>query len=151
MSHFAQLQAKDDQGPIRTNTTICLGKILKYLNKETRQKVALSAFARALKDPFPPARSAGLKAMMENAEMYTPQEIAHNIVPAVSRSMCDPEKIVRDSGFEVLATFVKKLKIISDDPELSAQYLPKEARQAAPNRTGGVRNSSISVKIISVK
>lgn len=39
MTHFARLQARDDQGPIRTNTTVCLGKILSNLNKETRQKV----------------------------------------------------------------------------------------------------------------
>ena len=39
MTHFARLQARDDQGPIRTNTTICLGKILCHLNKETKQKV----------------------------------------------------------------------------------------------------------------
>ena len=39
MKHFARLQARDDQGPIRTNTTICLGKILKNLDKDTKQKV----------------------------------------------------------------------------------------------------------------
>ena len=33
MKHFARLQARDDQGPIRTNTTVCLGKILVHLDK----------------------------------------------------------------------------------------------------------------------
>ena len=32
MRHFARLQAKDEQGPIRCNTTVCLGKIAPYLN-----------------------------------------------------------------------------------------------------------------------
>lgn len=32
MKHFARLQSRDDQGPIRTNTTVCLGKIAQYLN-----------------------------------------------------------------------------------------------------------------------
>lgn len=32
MRHFARLQARDDQGPIRCNTTVCLGKIAPYLN-----------------------------------------------------------------------------------------------------------------------
>jgi ABC-type branched-subunit amino acid transport system substrate-binding protein len=44
MTHFARLQARDDQGPIRTNTTVCLGKILKYLNKDTKQKVIKRVF-----------------------------------------------------------------------------------------------------------
>ena len=33
MKHFARLQARDDQGPIRTSTTVCLGKILVHLDK----------------------------------------------------------------------------------------------------------------------
>ncbi|ETE58477.1 N-terminal kinase-like protein, partial [Ophiophagus hannah] len=32
MKHFARLQARDDQGPIRCNTTVCLGKIGPYLS-----------------------------------------------------------------------------------------------------------------------
>lgn len=39
MRHFARLQARDEQGPIRCNTTVCLGKIASYLNagvKDTR-------------------------------------------------------------------------------------------------------------------
>ena len=34
MKHFARLQAKDEQGGIRTNTTVCLGKIACYLNPQ---------------------------------------------------------------------------------------------------------------------
>ena len=32
MKHFARLQSRDDQGPIRTNTTVCLGKMTQHLN-----------------------------------------------------------------------------------------------------------------------
>lgn len=32
LKHFARLQAKDEQGPIRCNTTVCLGKIGSYLS-----------------------------------------------------------------------------------------------------------------------
>ena len=47
------------QGGIRTNTTVCLGKIAQHLHPQIRQKVLISAFIRAMRDPFPPARSAG--------------------------------------------------------------------------------------------
>nr|CAD7202147.1 unnamed protein product [Timema douglasi] len=60
LRHFARLQAKDDQGGIRTNTTVCLGKIAQHLHPQIRQKVLISAFIRAMRDPFPPARSAAL-------------------------------------------------------------------------------------------
>ena len=34
MKHFARLQTKDPEGGVRTNTTICLGKIGCYLNPQ---------------------------------------------------------------------------------------------------------------------
>lgn len=47
------------QGSIRTNTTVCLGKIAQYLDPKNRCKILSSAFGRALKDPFAPSRIAG--------------------------------------------------------------------------------------------
>jgi SCY1-like protein 1 len=38
MKHFARLQAQDDQGMIRTNTTVCIGKIANYINPQVRRK-----------------------------------------------------------------------------------------------------------------
>lgn len=38
MRHFARLQARDEQGPIRCNTTVCLGKIASYLSAGVRRK-----------------------------------------------------------------------------------------------------------------
>lgn len=34
LRHFARLQARDDQGGIRTNTTVCLGKIAPHLHPQ---------------------------------------------------------------------------------------------------------------------
>lgn len=43
MRHFARLQARDEQGPIRCNTTVCLGKIASYLNAGVRHALIYSA------------------------------------------------------------------------------------------------------------
>jgi SCY1-like protein 1 len=43
LRHFARL-LRDEQAGIRTNTTVCLGKIAGSLNYSTRQKVLISAF-----------------------------------------------------------------------------------------------------------
>lgn len=56
LRHFARLQSRDDQGGIRTNTTVCLGKIAQHLHPQVRQRVLISAFIRAMRDPFPPSR-----------------------------------------------------------------------------------------------
>ncbi len=44
MKHFSRL-LRDEQAGIRTNTTVCLGKIAKYLQYGTRQKVLIPGFA----------------------------------------------------------------------------------------------------------
>lgn len=42
MKHFARLQAKDEQGPIRCNTTVCLGKIGSYLSASVSARSSVS-------------------------------------------------------------------------------------------------------------
>lgn len=34
LKHFARLQSRDDQGGIRTNTTVCLGKVAPHLHPQ---------------------------------------------------------------------------------------------------------------------
>ena len=60
MRHLARLQGHDDQPSIRTNTSICLGKIAAHLAPQSRQRILVSAFTRATKDPFPAARMAAV-------------------------------------------------------------------------------------------
>ncbi|CAG0888055.1 unnamed protein product [Cyprideis torosa] len=58
LAHFARLQSRDEQGGIRTNTTVCLGKIAPFLDPGVRRQILIPAFSRGCKDPFPPARCA---------------------------------------------------------------------------------------------
>ena len=64
--------------------------------KATKQKVAISAFARSMKDPFPPARAAGCRAMVDNIEHYEPKDIAFRVLPTICGLLVDPEKSVRE-------------------------------------------------------
>lgn len=124
MRHFARLQARDEQGPIRCNTTVCLGKIASYLNagvknktgrrqkqllsafrfffklgdflSQTRQRVLISAFSRASKDPFPASRSAGVLGFAATHNFYSVTEIAARVLPALCALAVDPDKSVRD-------------------------------------------------------
>lgn len=54
MKHFARLQAKDEQGPIRCNTTVCLGKIGSYLSASVSAQPAAWGFCRCLGAWRPP-------------------------------------------------------------------------------------------------
>jgi hypothetical protein len=44
MKHFARLQAQDDQGMIRTNTTVCIGKIANYINPQVKFIAKINSF-----------------------------------------------------------------------------------------------------------
>lgn len=122
MKHFARLQSKDDQGGIRTNTTVCLGKIAGYLNPQIRQKIICSAFLRALKDPFPPARQAGILAMAATQNYYSLSEVSSRLLPALSLMTLDPDKGVREQCFKSIRGFLAKLEKVSENPELLAEF-----------------------------
>lgn len=128
MRHFARLQARDEQGPIRCNTTVCLGKIASYLNAtvkqviiknvptfkmkekergvekriglslslQTRERVLISAFSRATKDPFPASRSAGVLGFAATHNYYSVTEIAGRILPTLCAVTVDSDKNVRE-------------------------------------------------------
>ncbi|XP_041352355.1 N-terminal kinase-like protein [Gigantopelta aegis] len=118
MKHFARLQTKDDQGGIRTNTTVCLGKIGHFLNPQIRQKILCSAFLRSLKDPFPPARQGGVLALAATQNLYSLKEVAMRLLPALCCMTMDPEKGVRDQTFKAINGFLTKLEKVSENPEL---------------------------------
>src|SRR5688572_28354568 len=63
LKHLAKT-ANDEQPGIRTNTTICLGKLAKNLGTSTRSKVLIAAFTRSLRDPFVHARNADRKSVV---------------------------------------------------------------------------------------
>lgn len=121
MKHFARLQARDEQGGIRTNTTVCLGKIACHLDPQTRQKVLIVAFVRSMRDPFPPARMAGILALSATQGYYTLKDCAAKVLPALCTLTVDPEKDVRDQAFRAIGGFLGKLEKVSEDPGLLEQ------------------------------
>ena len=95
---LAKLQV-DEEPAIRANTTICLGNLAGRLAQATRQRVLVNAFGRALRDPFPLARAAGLQALLATRQFYEPAEVAGRVLPAASPLLVDPEPDVRGHAF----------------------------------------------------
>lgn len=120
LKHFSRI-SRDEQGGIRTNTTVCLGKIARFLHPKTRQQVLLPAFARTLKDPFPPSRLAGLNAITATQQYYTVQETGTRVLPILCAATVDPEKDVRDQALKVIKGFLGKLEKVSEDPSLKEE------------------------------
>lgn len=66
------------------------------LSSQTRQRVLISAFSRATKDPFPASRSAGVLGFAATHNYYSVTEIAARILPTLCAVAVDPDKSVRD-------------------------------------------------------
>lgn len=102
--------ANDEQPGIRTNTTICLGKIAKNLGTSTRSKVLIAAFTRSLRDPFVHARNASLLALAVTSEYFTEEDSASRILPSICPLLIDKEKLVRDQAIKTMEVYMGKIK-----------------------------------------
>ncbi|XP_063977933.1 N-terminal kinase-like protein isoform X1 [Diachasmimorpha longicaudata] len=132
LRYFTKLQSSDEQGGIRTNTTVCLGKIAQHLHPQIRQKVLIGAFIRGTRDPFPPARSASLSALAITQQYYLLQAVANRILPAICPLTTDVDKSVRDHAFRAIRGFLSKLERVSEDPGLR-ESMEADVNTATPS------------------
>lgn len=102
--------ANDEQPGIRTNTTICLGKIAKNLGTSSRAKVLIAAFSRSLRDPFVHARNASLMALAVTSEHFSDEDCANRILPAICPVLLDKEKLVRDQASKTMDIYLQKIR-----------------------------------------
>ena len=87
----------------------------------------VTAFLRALKDPFPPARSAAIGSMAATQGYYTTGDIAGRIFPALCTLTVDKEKSVRDQVFATVKMFLIKMEKLSEDPQAAAEQEKAES------------------------
>lgn len=132
LKHFTRLQTRDEEGGIRANTTVCLGKIAKYFNSHTQQTVLLPSFLRMLRDPFPPARHAAIAGISANESIFSVKDCATKIMPALCALCIDPDTNVRRLTFKSLSLFIDRVKAQSEKDAIS-QSGPANANDSAHN------------------
>jgi SCY1-like protein 1 len=113
IKQLTRLQS-DPEDSIRTNTIIFLGKIADKLKPAVRDKVLLPAFAKGIKDPFPAARLAGLRATTACAAHFVPSEVCYRVLPSVMPCLIDPaSKQVRDAAFSCVDSYMTKVSSVT--------------------------------------
>ncbi|TFK25545.1 ARM repeat-containing protein [Coprinopsis marcescibilis] len=118
---LAKLQV-DPEPSIRTNTCILLGRLAPTLGYNTKRKVLVPAFSRALKDTFVHARVAGLLAFNATIDCFEIEELATKVIPNMSFVLVDKEKLVRDQAFKTLNVLLKRLETHAES--MVRTYLP---------------------------
>ncbi|ETN38970.1 uncharacterized protein HMPREF1541_07012 [Cyphellophora europaea CBS 101466] len=140
---FLAKTANDEQPGIRTNTTICLGKIARNLGTASRAKVLIAAFTRSLRDPFVHGRSAALMALNATTDVFSEDDCATKILPVLCLSLVDKEKVVREQANKTFDTFLARVR--KHAATLPDTVLPPEASgntAAAPARIGNQNDTS---------
>ncbi|QSZ31803.1 hypothetical protein DSL72_001372 [Monilinia vaccinii-corymbosi] len=125
--------SNDEQPGIRTNTTICLGKIAKNIGVSTRSKVLIAAFTRSLRDPFVHARNAALLALSVTVDSFNDDDCAGRILPALCPCLLDKEKLIRDQTNKTMDVYLQRIR-------KSAAAMPDTV--LPPPTTGGAASSS---------
>lgn len=130
LKFLARLQV-DQEPSIRANTTVLLGFIADHLGEASCKRILLNAFGRALKDPFPPARIAALKAFIVTKKYYDPVEVANKVIPSVSPLCIDGVDDVKKNALKVMDVFIIVLKEAADTSELTSEAQPSENKSSA--------------------
>jgi SCY1-like protein 1 len=140
---FLAKTANDEQPGIRTNTTICLGKIARNLGSASRAKVLIAAFTRSLRDPFVHARMAALMALNATLDVFSEDDCAGKLLPVLCQSLVDKEKIVRDQANKTFDTYLARVrKYATTLPETALPPETANNAAAAPARIGNQSDSS---------
>ncbi|KAI0007440.1 ARM repeat-containing protein [Xylariaceae sp. FL0662B] len=124
--------ANDEQPGIRTNTTICLGKIAKNLGVSSRTKVLIAAFTRSLRDPFVHARNAALMALAATTDCFTEDDCATRILPSICPSLIDKEKLVRDQANKTMEVYLQRIRKAAANMPDSVLPPPQTTEGAGP-------------------
>ncbi|KAI1081478.1 ARM repeat-containing protein [Whalleya microplaca] len=127
--------ANDEQPGIRTNTTICLGKIAKNLGASSRAKVLIAAFTRSLRDPFVHARNAALMALAATSDYFGEDDCAARILPAICPSLIDKEKLVRDQAGKTMEVYLQRIRKAA--ALMPDTVLPPPSQATAEGGAGG--------------
>ena len=113
----------DPEPSIRTNTAIFVGKVAPNLSEQSRQRLILPAFERAMKDDFKPCRLAALQAVQSCKDYYGPTDVSTKVMPAVVSHLLDPSTDVREAAFKVVESFMVILRLES------AKMMEEESRR----------------------
>lgn len=112
MLKFLAKAQSDEEPGIRTNTTICIGKICPFIKEATRKKIIVPAYGKTLNDTYPPARMAGINGFKAalTSNFLQPMEVATKIIPLISPLSLDKEEAVREAALDTLQIMIDFLK-----------------------------------------
>ncbi|KAJ2547616.1 Nuclear aminoacylation-dependent tRNA export pathway component [Coemansia sp. RSA 1933] len=137
----------DPEPGIRTNALICIGKLCTAkkgvldledggVNESSQRYIICPALLQALRDPFPPVRSASLAVANACAAKWDPADVSRRVIPTVSLLLVDGEKPVRVAAFKAIHAMIARVEAHAQDmPDTAIKKVastPAAASSASP-------------------
>ena len=141
---LAKMQT-DNEPAIRTNTSYCIAKLAPSFNAVTREKVLANAFARALKDPFAPARVAGCVAFAATIDYHSAAMCGKRIIPVVAPLAVDDVSEVREAALKAINALLGKVTQFHQDGGVEQ---PSAAAQEDRRGEGAVGDAAASASAL---
>jgi len=134
----------DAEPAVRVNTVICIGLIAKHVEPAFRDDEVLGAMMREMRDPFPHARSAALRAVahalsLQGGRYFSADTVARRVAPAAAFLALDPTPDARAAALTVLEAATGCLRAEGErmrEAEAAAEAAA-QARAAAAAAGGG--------------
>jgi len=134
--YLVRLQS-DPEAAIRTNTVIFFSKLAPHLSEVTREKLLLAAFVRAMKDPFPPCRLAGLQSTLKSKDFFDPHGVSSKILPVITPQLLDSAAEVRRAAFHAVEDLLFVLRQESERMGQAEQQQQQQQAQAQSHLGAG--------------
>lgn len=131
LRYLARLQT-DESSEIRTNVIVCLTKVAPFMNDNSRGAVLLTAFGKALRDQFVPARLSSLVSLQNCVKYFSPEVCCSKALSALAPALLDKSSKVRAEAEKTLDLYLKKIRDASSklpvDDEETMQAEDKQAK-----------------------
>ena len=141
-----QLQLdKDPQ--IRTNAVICIAKIAKYIDDDSRCQILIYSFSIAARDHYVPSKKAAIAAYKSCIKYFTNIIIATSIIPCIGPLCADNNIDVKNMALSAMQIFIDIIKE-SDNNENSLEKIDKiqKHQEEIKNHQNNTQTSSFEVK-----
>ncbi|KAJ2395312.1 Nuclear aminoacylation-dependent tRNA export pathway component [Coemansia sp. RSA 2559] len=145
----------DPEPGIRTNALICIGKLCTAkkggvldledggVNEASQRYVICPALLHALRDPFPPVRSASLAVANACAAKWAPADISRRVIPTISLLLMDGEKPVRVAAFKAINAMIARVEAHSRDmPDTAMKKVASNTSNSAAEKQPGAVSTS---------
>lgn len=147
MLKYFQVLQNDPEPAIRTNSVICICKILSTLDERGQKEIATPIIAKSLSDEKNPLRDHILKSILSSIKQMKPEIICNAILPNVTPLLLSSDNNLRIRAAEILQKSQEALINQQENKTEDSQNLQKSNKISLSNQSSKSYNEKTNNEI----